>query len=216
MKLQYLLGLVPLCCIAYICMYLKAAGIVAKCSLDVLGVHQVKRVVLECIGAWLRKRGGYITFDISMAWSEVFKLEPATVSFPDIEQASMKVLNYMRKQRPWTYPASQRDAVIHLMAHALVFVSKRQELEELAKQAMQARKAAEQRSRHNPPPQVARPVSMWRSVLGVSASERDVSTIKKAYRSRAAKAHPDRGGSDADMARLNAAFAQAREELSFV
>jgi len=216
MKFQYLLALLPLCCIAYICMYLKAAGIVAKCSLNVLGVHQVKRVIIECIGAWLRKRGGYITFDISMSWSEVFKLTPASATFPDVEHASLKVLSYMRKQRPWTYPASQRDAIIHLMAHALVFVSKRQELEELAKQAMQARRSAERKSSYSPPPPVARPVSPWRTVLGVSASEGDVSTIKKAYRSRAAKAHPDRGGSDADMARLNAAFAQAREELSFV
>lgn len=216
MNFENLFGLLPLCCVAYIGMYLKAAGIVARCSLDTLGLHQAKRVVLECIGAALRKRGNYITFDISMSWMDVFKLTPATVMYPDIERASLKVLSYMRKQRPWTYPASQRDAIIHLMAHALVFVSRRQELEELAKQTMQARRASEQKSRRDVPRQVARPVSMWRTVLGVSASERDASTIKKAYRSRAAKAHPDRGGSDADMARLNVALAEAREELSFV
>lgn len=214
MKFQYLLGLVPLCCVVYIGMYLKAAGIVAKCSLDVLGVHQVKRVVFEYIGALLRKRGGYITFDISMSWSEVFKLAPANATLPDVEQASLKILQYMRKQRPWTYPASQRDAIIHLMAHALVFVSKRQELEQLARQS--AQRPSGQKSGQSTPPQVVRPLGAWRAVLGVSVSESDVSVIKKAYRSRVGKAHPDRGGSDEAMARLNVAIAQAREELSFV
>lgn len=43
------------------------------------------------------------------------------------------------------------------------------------------------------------------TILGVSidASEEEV---KKAYRRKAAKAHPDKGGSDLEMAKVNAAY----------
>ena len=56
----------------------------------------------------------------------------------------------------------------------------------------------------------------WRSILGVSASERDVAAIKLAYRRCAKKAHPDKGGSNEAMARVNKAFEAARAELGFV
>jgi len=224
MRLQYFLALLPLICVVYIGMYLKAAGIVARSSYNTLAVYQVNRVIRECIGAVLRRQGKYISFGMTMAWDEVFKLTPTTASYADIESASFKILAYMRKQRPWTYPESQRDAVLYLLAQALISVSRRQELESLTQQALKARKGWEQRARttqhshqqQQQPLHPPKPASNWRNVLGLSAAENEVSIIKKAYRSRAAKAHPDRGGSDAEMARLNAAFAEARDELSFV
>lgn len=46
------------------------------------------------------------------------------------------------------------------------------------------------------------------AILGLSSSD-DITPekVKKAYRSASMKAHPDRGGSDADMQRVNAAYA---------
>lgn len=51
----------------------------------------------------------------------------------------------------------------------------------------------------------------WWQVLGVS-SNATMDEIKAAYRKRAAAAHPDSGGSHAEMARLNAARDQAIRE----
>jgi DnaJ-domain-containing protein 1 len=49
----------------------------------------------------------------------------------------------------------------------------------------------------------------WWQVLGVSASA-SAAEIDAAYRAKARAAHPDTGGSDAAMARLNAARDRAR------
>lgn len=49
----------------------------------------------------------------------------------------------------------------------------------------------------------------WWQVLGCQA-ETPLATVEQVYRKLALKAHPDHGGSDAAMARLNAALAQAR------
>jgi len=51
----------------------------------------------------------------------------------------------------------------------------------------------------------------WWQVLGVPASA-GIDEINRAWRDRAAAAHPDRGGSDAAMAQLNAARDQGRAE----
>lgn len=56
----------------------------------------------------------------------------------------------------------------------------------------------------------------WWQVLGLHPQERNPCTIKAAYRRLATRTHPDHGGSSAEMTRLNHAFAEAREELSFV
>ena len=59
------------------------------------------------------------------------------------------------------------------------------------------------------PPAMA--VDDWRAVLGNPDTLADAEIQ---YRTRAKDAHPDRGGSDAAMAALNAAIARAREVLS--
>lgn len=53
----------------------------------------------------------------------------------------------------------------------------------------------------------------WRHVLEVGPYEREFLVIKRAYRRQALIAHPDRGGSDEAMTRVNAAFMAAKREL---
>jgi hypothetical protein len=52
----------------------------------------------------------------------------------------------------------------------------------------------------------------WWEVLGVEASW-PLEAIEALWRSKAEKAHPDRGGSHDEIARLNAAMDEARQEL---
>lgn len=56
------------------------------------------------------------------------------------------------------------------------------------------------------------PISWW-DVLGVPQGA-FLYEIKAAYRKLASERHPDKGGSDAAMAELNAAYAQAQKEIS--
>jgi hypothetical protein len=53
----------------------------------------------------------------------------------------------------------------------------------------------------------------WRDKLGVG-QDADLETCRRAYKKLAGEKHPDRGGSDAGMARINLAWAQAQEALS--
>lgn len=53
----------------------------------------------------------------------------------------------------------------------------------------------------------------WWQVLGCQA-DTPLATVEQVWRKLALKAHPDHGGSDAAMARLNAALAQARNARS--
>ncbi len=63
-----------------------------------------------------------------------------------------------------------------------------------------------------PPPSTKRP---WREVLCVFDDRRtwSLAEVEATYRNLAKRAHPDAGGSDARMAELNAAIADARKEL---
>lgn len=56
----------------------------------------------------------------------------------------------------------------------------------------------------------------WRDVLGVPNTVQNEQGLKDAYRRAASAAHPDKGGSDARMAEVNAAYEQGRAELGFV
>lgn len=53
----------------------------------------------------------------------------------------------------------------------------------------------------------------WRSVLGVAPAVRDIGSVRDAYRRAASAAHPDKGGSNAAMAAVNAAWAASQQEL---
>lgn len=55
----------------------------------------------------------------------------------------------------------------------------------------------------------------WRDVLGVPNTAQTEQTLKDAYRRAASAAHPDKGGTSEAMAAVNAAYAQAKQELGF-
>lgn len=52
----------------------------------------------------------------------------------------------------------------------------------------------------------------WRHVLGCD-DDAGIDEVKTAYRSKASEAHPDKGGSDAQMAIVNRSWEEARAEL---
>ncbi|KQS55948.1 hypothetical protein ASG17_07810 [Brevundimonas sp. Leaf363] len=54
----------------------------------------------------------------------------------------------------------------------------------------------------------------WTAVLGLTKAEASPDTIKAAHRRLLLDRHPDRGGSDADMAEINAARDQALKETN--
>jgi hypothetical protein len=59
------------------------------------------------------------------------------------------------------------------------------------------------------------PPGDWRSILGLTAERPTEAMLDAAYRIKAREAHPDRGGSDAAMAEVNKARADARVALGF-
>lgn len=64
---------------------------------------------------------------------------------------------------------------------------------------------------------IAAPGAMkhWREIIGIPPSGVvTLDVVEAAYRSRARKVHPDAGGSQEEMAALNAAIERARAELS--
>lgn len=54
----------------------------------------------------------------------------------------------------------------------------------------------------------------WRELLGVAATERNMATVRAAYKRLASTAHPDKGGTHQAMTDLNAALADAEKELA--
>lgn len=57
------------------------------------------------------------------------------------------------------------------------------------------------------------PQRSWRDVFGVDDSHCSAEVLKMLYRKLATRHHPDNGGSDAAMAELNQAYADAKKEL---
>jgi hypothetical protein len=53
----------------------------------------------------------------------------------------------------------------------------------------------------------------WRAVLGFNGTAVSLDDVKRRFRELAAVAHPDQGGDDHQMQRLNAAYAAAKQEL---
>jgi len=66
-----------------------------------------------------------------------------------------------------------------------------------------------------PAPGAAAAPRHWRDVLCVGTAHLSAQQLKDVFRRCASAAHPDKGGSDADMAAVNAAYEQAKAELGY-
>lgn len=149
-----------------------------------------------------------------------------------VGQLARKFIKEVKDREGWTaaeermrsaydkYAETLKNSADWFKKASAEFDKSQNSFDEFYKQFNQARSGKhsqhqEQRKQQSAP-NTASAAPGWRGVLGVSGNERDVSVIKRAYRKLALKFHPDRGGSDEVMARLNKAFAQARQELSFV
>lgn len=138
----------------------------------------------------------------------------------DVETVA-KSWRFIMANSPWCYPASQRQRLKDYHRDALVYLDSRDALRAVVEglrkacdDALAARQREQAQARANQAPAAA--VGSWRAALGLPHGECDVERIKKAYRKLVTQAHPDRGGSNEAMVRLNQAIAQARMELAFV
>lgn len=140
---------------------------------------------------------------------EVFDLYRSSSTYAEVEVAVGIWVERMRKHR-WAYPLSQQQVLRQHATAALSYTITR----EISKQELQAEWAAQERAELDFAARLA--VRGWRAVLNLTNGECNATAVKKAYRTLVSAAHPDRGGSDAALAELNIAMAQAREELNFV
>lgn len=187
----------------YALMYAIAAAVTWDAFRCALNPFNLPRILREFIGALARMRG--TTVKLTGSWGDILGLNPESATELSIDQAVARLTSQMRARR-WAYPASQYQ-ILEKVADTAVYAvycrdRNRQAQEEINRfyEALQQRQAQ----------------TSWRQVLGIAPQERDTEAVKRAYRKLALRAHPDRGGSNADMAVLNAAMAQARQELAFV
>ena len=191
----------------------------------------------ELRGLWLRARQGLPTFCHDMPAVQALGLPAGCLPPEAAEEAATRVLTGMLLAGA-AYPQSQREAVMYLAQEAREQLKEQQafrarlEEEHLARLRAMAefqRRETEFMRRHaahkyaenfkstqgtshqrtTPPPS---PLD-WRKTLGVSPDEQDLNIIKRAYRKKASQAHPDKGGSEKEMAMLNAAMSLARKSL---
>jgi DnaJ-domain-containing protein 1 len=198
------------------------------------GILNVPAVLRELLGCAVRKLRKLPLLPERADPFELFGLDRDTASREDVTEAAQARFGAQFARHGWAYPPSQRKLLRSYERMAQERIAFREELERLnrteaARSERRAERAREHRraqaqgaqsgaqaghGRRQAPPQPAA-VTGWRQVLGVGP-EHDAASIKQAYRKLASRAHPDRGGSNAFMAQLNVALAQAREELSFV
>jgi len=186
----------------YTIMYAVAASTVWEAFRTPLNPFNLPRILREFVGALARMRGPVVP--LTQAWDVVLELDPEHATEISIDQAVSQVTAQMR-MRPWAYPASQYQMLERLADTARYAMYKRdslKEAQEYINRFFQARHQQEEQTG-------------WRRVLGLAPRECNVQAIKKAYRKLALQKHPDRGGSNTAMAELNAALAQARNELAF-
>ncbi len=220
--------------LAYFPCYLVAAAALSTTSGQLLRWHQVLTVVRELLGLLVRWRTRRPTYTLRADPWLLFRLNKRQALARDVHRMANRILRMMDDHR-LAYPPSQRQVLLALRDGALEWLALRDAARRAFQEAM-ARNAAQAAARGQAfsggwpgsggPNASAgagaqgsmsvRPVSGWRTVLGVGSAECDPAVIKRAYRVRVSKAHPDRGGSDADVSRLNVAIAEAREELGFV
>lgn len=179
---------------------------------------QVPRIWRELLGMALRSAKGLPSFGFSMARSKrtsPFSEQDAT-SVRAVDEVYAKCVLLMRKH-PLAYTKWQFDSVRALYDEVRVLAIMHETFQRMMHDHQeQVFRQARAKQEWQTPQEDRAPRSNWRAVLELATAEADVPTIKRAYRRLAAQAHPDRGGSNEQMARLNLAMDEARKELQFV
>jgi hypothetical protein len=138
-------------------------------------------------------------------WDTLFGLDFGVCTESDLQRRYLELENLIRKVS--YQPGLDLARLYYLQFQADSFLRTRDRIMPgISKAQKQQRKARQQ----------ILETSDWRKVLGVAPGDCDVKRIKRAYRTKAARHHPDRGGDDAVMGRLNHAYRQAKQELGFV
>lgn len=161
-------------------------------------------VLREARGVMLRAAYRLPSYSSYDSFSHALGPDWQTATRQELIAARDQILQRMSRH-PGAYPWSQREAVTVAA----------QRLWSRIQQVQRGNAARKQHAQQEASRAAVRRPSGWRAVLGLPRSECDVAVIKRAYRKLASTAHPDRGGSNEQMSRLNKAMQQARDELSF-
>jgi hypothetical protein len=139
------------------------------------------------------------------AWDSFFGLDFGKCTEADLQRCNLELEKLILKRS--YQPSLDLARLYYLQFQADTFLRTRDRIiPGISKATKQQRKA-----------QQSVPDSTdWREVLGVPKTENNPALIKRAYRQMAARHHPDRGGDDRVMGRLNRAYKQAKQELGFV
>lgn len=146
------------------------------------------------------------------AWHLVLEVDPETVTAPEIVKRAHRLNEYLGRR--YFFANVDQVYLSALRMEALFYVLTRDFEKQVARAKAQHRAAHDYAKSQKQG--TGRAQGGWRSILGLTAGESEVSAIKQAFRRKAQKAHPDKGGSAEQMAQLNKAYAQAKSELGFV
>lgn len=178
--------------------------------------HMTGETLWELIGWVVRKIYKLPDYTKCAGAFTMLGLMASTASRRQVLESGLRILKSMEKHR-WAYPRSHMERVFELLDYAEWAVIHRDRMAAQDKEEYARTERARQRQHKqgNPSKNPSSSAQAWRSTLGLSSGERDIQAIKQAYRKLAQRAHPDRGGSNDAMVRLNLAMQQARAELRF-
>lgn len=189
----------------YLAWYSAVNGHVVKASHSPFSPLSFWRLLRESAGIAARALCGRPTLYTEEDLLALGQLTRTSASAPQLETLVAQTQHYMHKH-PVSYPQSQQDALLRLSADCAERIRWREDVQDLVQGIRQQHQAAAAYWEGTRQPK-------WRAVLGLAPGEQDPDIIRKAYRARARAAHPDRGGSNEEMARVNEAMARARDEL---
>ena len=175
--------------------------------------HMLDELPREIIGWVVRKLYKLPDYRQFAGAFSMLGLMASTASRRQVLESGLKILRAMEKH-PWAYPRSQLRHVFDWLDYAEWVVIHRERMAAQDKEESARTERQRQRKQNSTPRPTSKAVPAWRSILGLSSNERDVRTIKQAYRKLAQQAHPDRGGSNDAMVQINLAMQQARAELT--
>lgn len=189
----------------YLAWYAAVNGHVVKTSHTSFPLVSIWRLARESVGMVARALCGRPTLCTEEDLLALGQLTRTSASASELEALVAQTQRYMLKH-PVSYPQSQQDALLRLSADCAERIRWREDVQDLVQGIRQQHQAAAAYWEGTRQPK-------WRSVLGLAPDEQDPDVVRKAYRTRARDAHPDRGGSNEEMARVNEAMSRARDEL---